>query len=143
MLITRPYPRVRHFRQRTPHCVERPRQVHRQYIVPNLLRDFGKTGGLLDAGIVDENVWSAPGRNRIHHGVDGGGLAHIGIEKTGVRCPRLAHRSDGGVRLLARRKAVNREAGAGRGKRLADCEANTLDGAGHQRCPALKKAFLH
>jgi hypothetical protein len=35
------------------------------------------------------------------------------------------------------------ETSTSRGKRLADGEPNNPDGAGHQRCPILKQAFLH
>jgi hypothetical protein len=50
------------------------------------------------------------------------------MEKTSIGSPRLTHCSNGSVCLVASRKAVNREASASRGKRLADCQANTLNG---------------
>jgi CBS domain len=130
-------------RNEEENCVERPGQIHGQYIIPYLLRDFGKAGGLLDARIINENVCASPRRNLIHHGGNGGRLTHICIEKASIGSSRLAHCSNSSVCLLTSRKAVHRETSAGRGKSLTDGEANALDGAGHQRCPTLKKAFLH
>ena len=44
------------------------------------------------------------------------GLRMSASKKASVGRTRLAHRADGGLCLLARREAVNREAGARRGK---------------------------
>jgi hypothetical protein len=60
------------------------------------------------------------------------------IEKTSIEGSCLAHCSNSDVCLLTSRKTVHRETSTSRGKRLADGEANTLDGAGHQRCPTLE-----
>jgi hypothetical protein len=106
-------------------------------------RDFYKAGGLLDASIVHENTYSAPGHHRINHRVNGIGLSQIHIEKSRVGSPRLSHGADGGVSLVARRQTVNCNASASRRKGLADFEANTLGGTSHKRRPALKEAFPH
>jgi hypothetical protein len=82
--------------------VERARQVHRDDVVPHLLRRFGEAHRALDAGVVDHDVWPTPGGDSGHHSIDRGRIAHIGIEEMRVRRTALLHRLDGGRCFLLR-----------------------------------------
>jgi len=119
-----------------PHGVKSAGKVHGKDRVPGCRVGLGEGNGLLDPGIVDQDIGPAPVRDLAHHSFDRGDIAHVGIEKPRFgrsRIGQLRHRRLG---FPGAGQSMHRDPCPGARQRAGDGQPDALHGACDQRRPA-------
>ena len=103
--------------------------------VPALHRKIFDLGDMLDACVVDQNVYAAKGvGSEFHHGFDLASFAHVGavVNHFDAQCGNF------GFGAFGIAKAIEHDVGTLFGQRLGNAQTNTAGRAGDQRCFTLQ-----